>query len=146
MAASTVLPHYIAAVNLGTVAALSTGYFFIRQGDRKAHRTCMLVAVCLGVIFLALYLSYHFGAGLAKFGGEGIIRPVYFTILIIHILAATLSTPLVPLAVWRALSGNFEGHRRLAPWAWRIWMFVAVSGLAVYVMTIHLWPYQGVPA
>jgi putative membrane protein len=103
----------------------------------------MIAAIGLGIAFLVLYLSYHFGAGLAKFGGEGLIRPVYFTILIAHIIAATVAVPLVPLAVYRAVTGKYERHRRLAPWAWKVWMFVALSGIVVYAMTIHIWPYKG---
>ncbi len=139
------LPHVLAVINTSTVLALATGYMFIRRGDRESHRKCMLIAVGLGVAFMVLYLSYHFGAGLAKFGGFGLIRPIYFSILIAHILAAAVATPLVPIAVYRALNAQFEAHRRLAPWAWKIWMFVALSGIVVYVMTIHIWPFRGVP-
>ncbi len=141
MTLKAVLPHVLAAINISTVLALSSGYLFIRSGRKEGHRKSMLVAVLLGVAFMVLYLSYHFGAGLAKFGGIGIVRPVYFSILIAHIAAAAVATPLVPVAVYRALSSRFEAHRRLAPWAWRIWMFVALSGIVVYVMTIHVWPY-----
>lgn len=141
--AGSVLPHILAAINLGTVAALATGYKFIRSGNREAHRKAMLVASALGVAFLAIYLAYHFGAGLAKFGGQGVVRPIYFTILIIHIISAAVATPVVPLAIFRALSGRYDAHKKLAPFAWKLWMFVAVSGLIVYVMTIHIWPYPG---
>lgn len=141
MSLNTVLPHVLAAINISTIAALIGGYFAIRNGDRALHRRFMLAAVSLGVAFLALYLVYHFGAGLAKFGGYGIIRPIYFSILVIHILAAALATPVVPLLVFRALSGREDAHRKLAVPAWSLWMFVAVSGIVVYVMTIHLWPY-----
>ena len=144
MALNTVLPHILAVVNASTVAALSSGYYFIRAGNRQAHRKSMLVSISLGVVFLILYLLYHFGAGLAKFGGYGMIRPVYFSILIIHILAAAIAAVVVPLAFFRAWNGRFEAHRTLAPFAWKIWLFVAVSGLVVYVMTIHIWPYPGV--
>lgn len=143
MELKAVLPHVIAAINLSTIAALSAGYMAIRRGDRETHRKCMAAALVFGTLFLAAYLTYHFGAGLAKFGGYGIIRPIYFTILIIHIIAAIASTPLVPLIVYRALTGRTEAHARLAPMTWKIWMFVAVSGIVVYVMTIHIWPYQG---
>lgn len=144
--AKSVLPHILAIINVSTVLALASGYVFIQRGDKQSHRSCMLVASGLGVAFMVLYLSYHFGAGLAKFGGAGLIRPVYFSILVAHIAAATIATPLVPVAIYRALSGQYEAHRRLAPWAWKIWMFVALSGIVVYVMTIHIWPFTGVPA
>lgn len=146
MLSHAVLPHIMAVINVSTVLALSLGYVFIRRGHREAHRAAMLTAVGLGCTFLVLYLYYHFGAGLAKFGGVGFIRPVYFSILIVHILAAAVATLIVPMAVLRALKGNFEAHRSLAPRAWRLWMFVAISGITVYVMTIHIWPYGGAPA
>jgi uncharacterized membrane protein YozB (DUF420 family) len=142
MSLNTALPHILAAINLSTIAALIGGYFAIRSGDRELHRKFMLAAVALGAAFLALYLVYHFGAGLAKFGGFGIIRPIYFSILIIHILAAAIAAPVVPLLVFRALSGRENAHRKLAVRAWSLWMFVAASGIVIYVMTIHLWPYQ----
>lgn len=146
MPLNAVLPHVLAAINAATIVALATGYVLIRSGRQEAHRKCMLAALALGAAFLAFYLVYHFGAGLAKFGGEGLIRPIYFSILIIHILAAVVSMPLVPIAAWRALSGRPVLHRALAPLAWKVWMFVAVSGLVVYVMTIHVWPYPGAAA
>ena len=142
MSLKTVLPHVLAAINISTIIALGSGYLAIRSGRRDVHRKCMMVAVVLGVAFLGFYLTYHFGAGLAKFGGYGIIRPIYFSILIVHILAAAAATPLVPLVVYRGLSGRFDAHRKLAMRAWSIWMFVAVSGIVVYVMTIHIWPYH----
>lgn len=143
MTLNTVLPHVLATINAATIAALATGFVFIRSGRREAHRASMIAALGLGAAFLLVYLVYHFGAGLAKFGGDGVIRPIYFTILVIHILAAVVSTPLVPIAAWRAWSGRYDTHRSLAPLAWKVWMFVAVSGLVVYVMTIHIWPYAG---
>jgi uncharacterized membrane protein YozB (DUF420 family) len=146
MSLNNVLPHVMAAINISTIIALTGGYIAVRNGRRDVHRKCMIIAVVLGVAFLALYLVYHFGAGLAKFGGHGLIRPIYFTILIIHILAAAVATPLIPLVVYRAVSGKLEAHRKLAKRAWSVWMFVAASGIVVYVMTIHIWPYQQMAA
>lgn len=135
------LPHVMAVLNFATVMALLAGYRNIRAGDRDAHRRCMKIAVGLGVAFLVLYTLYHLGAGLAKFGGQGIIRPIYFTILVVHILASAAAAIAVPLAFFRAITGRFDAHKRIALKTWRLWMFVAVSGLVVYVMTIHIWPY-----
>lgn len=134
------LPHVNAALNAITMVFLMAGYVFIRSGDRDRHRLCMLVALAASAVFLVTYLIYHFNAGLARFGGEGIIRPIYFTILIVHVLAAVVITGLVPVTVYRALTGAFDRHRRLARWTWPIWMYVAVSGVVVYVMAVHLYP------
>jgi putative membrane protein len=144
--ANSILPHVLAAVNVSTVVSLTGAYLAIRKRDRATHRKYMIVALCFGAAFMILYISYHFGAGLAKFGGEGIIRPIYFSVLIIHIFAAAVATPLIPLTAYRALSDQIALHKRIALWSWRLWMFVAVSGLVVYVMTIHLWPFRGAPA
>lgn len=136
----TDLPHINAALNGATILFLAAALYFILNGDRDRHRACMIAALVVSVAFLATYLTYHFNAGLAKFGGEGPVRPVYFTLLIIHILIAAIITPLVPLTAYWALSGQFPRHKRIARWTWPLWMFVAVSGVVVYVMAVHLYP------
>ncbi len=137
------LPHVNAALNAASAVFLGAGYAFIRKGDRKRHRACMLAALAISAAFLVSYLIYHFNSGLAKFGGVGVIRPIYFAILIAHVLVAVVITALVPITVWRALTGNFPAHQRLARWTWPLWMYVAVSGVVVYVMAVHLYPYAG---
>jgi uncharacterized membrane protein YozB (DUF420 family) len=117
-------------------------YSRIRAGDREGHRKRMYVAIGLGVAFLAVYLVYHAFSGLAKFGGQGPIRPIYFTLLAIHVVMAFVVAVLVPLTFWQAMKGRFATHRRLARVTFPSWMFVAVSGLVVYVMAVHLWPLQ----
>ena len=102
----------------------------------------MLVAGVLGVAFLAIYSYYHASAGLAKFGGVGPIRTVYFSLLAIHVVMAAVAAILVPIVVFFALKQRFDIHRRLACWALPIWLFVSASGLVVYAMAVHLYPYQ----
>lgn len=135
------LPHFIAAFNAASAVCLAAGFVFIRGGDKARHRAAMIAAIAFSAAFLVVYVLYKANSGFAKFGGEGLIRPVYFTILIIHVVGAIAITPLVPVTVWRALSGRFESHRRLARITWPLWMFVAVSGVVVYVMAVHLYPY-----
>ena len=135
------LPHVNAAFNAVTIVFLAAGFAFIRAGNRARHRAAMIAALAASVGFLVSYLIYHFNSGLAKFGGEGIIRPIYFSILIAHVLIAVVITALVPMTAWRALTGRFEQHRRLARWTWPLWMYVAVSGVVVYVMAVHLFPF-----
>jgi putative membrane protein len=139
------LPHFNAAFNGISIVCLAAGLYFIRSGDRARHKACMLSALAASAAFLVTYLIYHFNAGLAKFGGEGIVRPIYFGILIVHVLAAIAITPLVPVTVYRALTGRFERHKRLARWTWPLWMYVAVSGVVVYVMAVHLFPHAEGP-
>lgn len=140
---ATDLTHVNAALNAATIVFLGMGLWFILKGDRRRHRASMLVALAVSAMFLVSYLIYHFNAGLAKFGGEGAIRPIYFSILILHVVAAVVITPLVPVTVFRALSGRYDRHRKIARWTWPLWMYVAVSGVVVYVMAVHIYPYAG---
>lgn len=137
------LPHINAALNAVSVVLLAKAYVHIKNGDKQRHRAAMLAALAVSALFLVFYLIYKANSGFAKFGGEGMIRPVYFTILIIHVIGAFAITPLVPLTAWRAIKGNFEGHKRLARITWPLWFFVGVSGVVVYVMAIHLYPHSG---
>lgn len=137
------LPHILAVINVATVIVLLASYWFIQHGDRERHRKGMLVAAVLGAAFLAIYLTYHFSAGLAKFGGHGAVRPIYFTLLSIHILMALVVALLVPLTLKRGLGGSLVAHRKVASWALPVWLFVSVSGVVVYVMAIHVYPYTG---
>ncbi len=134
------LTHVLAVLNAATIMVLLYAYRRIRAGDRKGHRRAMLVAIGIGAAFLAVYLVYHAFAGLAKFGGVGPIRPIYFTLLAVHVAMAFATAALVPLTVYNALKGRFAVHRRFARVTFPIWMFVAVSGLVVYVMAVHLYP------
>lgn len=139
----TTLPHVLAAINSATICLLIAGYIFIRNKDRVRHRACMLGAVAMAVLFLVIYVYYHANAGLAKFGGEGSIRPIYFTILIAHIIGAVLLVPVVPITLFRALRERFDKHRKLAKWTLPLWLYVSISGVVVYVMAIHIFPNTG---
>lgn len=140
MIANAQLPHVLAVINVATIAALLAGLAFIRNGDAQRHRWAMSTALACGIAFLAIYVVYHLESGLAKFGGTGIVRPIYFAILIAHILLSAVAAALVPVTAWRALIGRNDLHRRLARTTWSVWMLVATSGLAVYTMTMHVWP------
>ena len=135
------LTHVIAGLNGISVVLLLAGFHFIRSGDWRRHRACMLTAVAVSVVFLVFYVIYKANSGFAKFGGEGVIRPIYFTILIAHVIGAIAIVPLVPMTLFRALAGRFADHRRLARWTWPLWLYVGISGVVVYVMAIHLYPH-----
>ena len=135
------LTHVIAALNGATVICLGAGYAFIRRGDRRRHRASMISALAVSALFLVVYVVYKANSGFAKFGGEGLIRPIYFTLLALHIVGAIAVVPLVPATLYRALKGRFEDHRRLARWTWPLWMYVGVSGVVVYIMAVHLYPH-----
>ncbi len=137
------LPHLLAVINAATIVVLLIAYSRIRAKDREGHRRTMMVAIGLGVAFLTVYLIYHASAGLAKFGGYGPIRPIYFTLLAIHVVMAFVVAVLVPLTFFNAMKGRFATHRRLARVTLPAWLFVAASGLVVYVMAIDLYPLAG---
>ncbi|MBT3911113.1 MAG: DUF420 domain-containing protein [Rhodospirillaceae bacterium] len=136
--------HIIASLNGLSVICLVAGFIFIRRGERTKHRACMLAAVSVSALFLVFYVIYKMNSGFAKFGGEGWIRPVYFSILAAHVIGAIAITPLVPLTLYRALKGQFDKHKRLARWTWPLWVYVGISGVVVYFMAVHLYPH--VPA
>ncbi len=131
----------MAALNAASVIALSFGYVYIRSGSKAQHRMAMIMALILSSIFLIFYVIYKANSGFAKFGGEGLIRYIYFTILIIHIVGAFLLVGLVPRVVFLAIRNNFKAHRKIARVTWPIWMFVGISGVVVYIMAVHLFPY-----
>lgn len=137
----TDLPHVIAVLNALSVVLLVTGYVFIRRGEWRRHRACMLGALAVSAAFLVVYLIYKANSGFAKFGGEGLVRPVYFAILVLHIMGAIAIVPLVPFTLFRALRRRFDRHRAIARWTWPLWVYVGVSGVVVYVMAVHLYPH-----
>jgi putative membrane protein len=135
------LTHVIAALNALSVGFLIAGRIYIGRRAIPQHRACMIAALAVSALFLVVYVFYKANSGFARFGGEGWIRPVYFTILAAHVLGAIAITPLVPWTLMRALAGRFEAHRRLARWTWPLWVYVGVSGVVVYVMAVHLFPH-----
>ena len=137
------LPHVLAVINAATIVVLVSAYRRIRAKDHEGHRRTMMAAIGLGVAFLAVYLVYHAFAGLAKFGGHGPIRPIYFTLLAVHVMLAFVIAALVPLTLFNALRQRFDVHRGLARVTLPMWLFVAASGLVVYAMAIHLYPSNG---
>jgi len=137
------LPHVMASLNGVSVLLLGFGYIFIRRGQWQRHRACMVSALGVSAAFLVVYLYYKANSGFAKFGGTGWVRPVYFSILIAHIIGAIIIVPLVPITVFRAWRQQFAQHRKIARWTWPIWMYVGISGVIVYAMAVHLFPYHG---
>jgi putative membrane protein len=139
MDAAASLPHITAGLNAATLTALLAGYGFIRSGRRDLHRLCMIAALIAGTAFLIAYLIYHFTAPIFVFRGEGLVRPFYYTLLISHVVLAAAVTPMILLTARRALIGRFDAHRGLARWTFPVWVFVGISGLAVYAMLYHIY-------
>jgi len=119
---------------------LTTGFFFIKNGRREAHRWCMIGALLCSALFLVLYLYYHYQVGSVRFQGTGPVRTLYLSILLTHTVLATVMLPFIGRAVWKAAREDFEGHRRAAKWAWPMWIYVSVTGVIVYSM-LYLGPW-----
>lgn len=126
-----------ACLNLVAAAFLLLGYVWIRRGDTRRHKKCMLGACAASGVFLASYLFYHWKVGSVPYTRQGWIRPVYFAVLITHIILAAAIVPMAGLTLLRALRGSFDSHRRIARWTWPIWMYVSVTGVAIYWMLYH---------
>jgi uncharacterized membrane protein YozB (DUF420 family) len=136
----SVLPHLNAALNASSFILLSSGYYFIRRGRVIAHRNCQLSALTASIIFLISYVIYHLHHGATRFTGQGIARPIYFTILTTHTLMAVIIVPFVIVTLRRALRKDFLRHRALARWTLPMWLYVSITGVLVYLMLYHLYP------
>lgn len=134
------LPLVNACLNGATTLFLLAGYRFVRRGKIPQHKTCMGIALGLSAAFLASYLTYHFNVGSIRFTAEGAVRTVYFAILVTHTLLAVAVVPLALVTVWRALRGRFVSHMRIARWTLPIWLYVAVTGVIVYLMLYQWYP------
>lgn len=129
-----VLPLIEALLNFTTFILLLCSFYFIRHKNVKAHKMCNLTAVGLSVLFLIVYLTFHFLSPQYYFGGKGVIRYIYFPILISHIVLSAVIVPLVLITLIRALKGNFIRHKKIARITWPLWLWVTISGVIVYIM------------
>lgn len=127
-----------AVLNSAAAACLVAGFVAIKRGRRERHRACMLAATGLSVAFLISYLIHHAQVGSVPFRGSGLVRSVYFAILIPHVLLAAVMAPLVIITLVQALRDRRAQHRRVARITLPIWLFVSVSGVVVYFMLYHL--------
>ncbi|HKP47246.1 MAG TPA: DUF420 domain-containing protein [Pyrinomonadaceae bacterium] len=134
------LPHVNALLNSTSAILLIAGYRFIRQGNIAAHRNCQLSAVATSTLFLISYLTYHYSHGSTRFAGQGIIRPIYFVILITHTILAAVIVPLILVTLYRAWRMDFHRHRRIARWTLPLWLYVSVTGVIVYLMLYQIYP------
>lgn len=141
-----IFPHLNASLNALSGLFLLTGFYFIIRRRVAAHRLCMLSASTVSAAFLVSYLTHHalrtYYLGLAptRFTGEGVIRPIYFTILTSHTVLAALVAPFVIATLWRALKGRYDSHRRLARLVFPVWIYVSVTGVIVYLLLYQIYP------
>lgn len=128
------LPPIYATTNGITAIVLIAAVIAIKNGNRKLHERLMTTAIALSVAFLVMYVAYHMTSDSTKFGGEGAIRTVYFLILITHIFLSIVIIPLVLITYVRALASKFDKHKKIAKITFPIWLYVAVTGVIVYLM------------
>ena len=130
----TFLPPIYATTNAFTAVLLIAAVIAIKNGNRKVHERLMTSAIALSIAFLVMYVAYHMTADSTKFGGTGSIRYVYFFILITHIVLSIVIIPMVLITYVRALGKNFDKHKKIARVTFPIWLYVAISGVVVYLM------------
>ncbi len=141
-----IFPHLNASLNALSGLFLLIGFVFILKRRVHAHRFCMLAASSISALFLLSYVTHHairtyyFGLSPTKFTGEGLIRPIYFTILMSHTILAALVAPFVIMTLRRALKGRFDAHRNLARLVFPVWLYVSATGVVVYLLLYQFYP------
>ncbi len=128
------LPPIYATINGITAILLVLAVIQIKKGNRRTHEKLMKTNIVLSVLFLVMYVTYHMTSDSTPYGGEGMLRYVYFFILITHILLSITVIPFVLITYVRAISGDFVNHRKIARITFPIWLYVAVTGVIVYFM------------
>jgi putative membrane protein len=133
-AGESVLPAVNAALNSLSTCFLVAGFAAIRKGRIEIHRRLMISAFVSSTLFLITYIIYHNTHGDTPFQGTGIIRPVYFFILISHILLTTVALPMILTTFFFALSGRFAAHKRIARFTFPAWLYVSVTGVMIFFL------------
>ena len=130
----SILPQVNAILNTGTAVALLIAYYFIRRKQIEKHRAMIYCAIALSFVFLLSYILYHFTTQETLFCGEGWVRPVYFVLLVSHIVLAAAIFPFVLFTFIRGFTGQYARHRKMARWVFPVWLYVAISGPVVYLL------------
>lgn len=128
------LPPVYATINAVTALLLILGVYQIKRGNRILHERIMTTAIMCSVLFLVLYIAYHITSDSTTYGGEGVIKYIYYFILITHILLSIIVIPFVLITYVRGITGQFAKHKKIARITFPLWLYVAVSGVVVYLM------------
>lgn len=128
------LPPIYATINGVTALLLIAALWAIKNGKRSLHNTLMNVAIACSLAFLVMYVAYHMTSDSTPYGGEGFMRGVYFFILISHIVLSIVVIPFVLYTYLRGFLGEYQEHKKLARYTFPIWLYVAVTGVVVYLM------------
>ena len=127
------LPFFHAILNGSTAILLVTGFILIKNKNTRLHKLSMISAFILSTIFLLSYVVSKLTNAPVPFGGEGLIRYIYFFILISHILLSVAVLPLALFSIYRGITGEFEKHKSIVKWTFPIWMYVAITGVLIYI-------------
>ncbi|WP_299222772.1 DUF420 domain-containing protein [uncultured Psychroserpens sp.] len=128
------LPPIYATINAVTAVVLLVALWAVKNKKLKLHENLMKFAISLSVAFLAMYVAYHMTSDSTKFGGEGAIKYVYYFILLTHILLSVAVIPFVLITYVRAITNNIERHKKIAKITFPLWLYVAITGVVVYLM------------
>jgi len=129
-------PFFHALINGMTAILLLLGYTFIKQDRKIAHRNVMITAFGLSALFLVSYVISKISNEPVPYGGEGVLRYIYFFILITHIALSAIIIPLVLFTMYRGLTGEYTKHKKIARWTFPIWLYVAITGVLVYLFML----------
>ncbi|MFG1494145.1 DUF420 domain-containing protein [Halobacteriovorax sp. ZH4_bin.1] len=132
------LPMVNALLNSISASLLFVGWRFIKNKNVSAHIKCMSGATATSALFLISYLLYHHFHGDTKFIAQGFVRPVYFAILISHVLLSIVMLPMILITLWNALTGSFKSHKKWAKWTLPIWLYVSVTGVLIFFFLKYL--------
>lgn len=130
----TFLPPIYASINAITAVLLVCAVIAIKKGNKKLHEQLNTVAIVCSALFLVMYVAYHMTSNSTPFGGEGAVKYVYYFILITHILLSIVVIPFVLITFMRARLGKFPEHKKIAKITFPLWLYVAVTGVIVYLM------------
>lgn len=128
------LPPFHASLNALAAVILMVAFWHIKNGRIEQHRKAIYAAMACSALFLLSYVLYHFTTPETKYGGEGIMRTVYFFLLITHVVLAAVILPFVLFTFTRAYTGQFERHKKMARWVFPLWLYVAITGPICYLM------------
>lgn len=136
--------HYFALanaiINSVVTVILLAALWAVKTKRLELHRNLMLTAIVLSVLFLISYICHHLFAGDTRYGGEGVIRYLYYFILSTHIVLAAVMLPFILFTAYRALTGDWSRHKKIARYTWPLWLYIAITGVVVYLM---ISPYYG---
>ena len=128
------LPPIYAGINAITALVLILAFVAIKKKKISLHKRLMTSAIMLSALFLIMYVAYHMTSDSTKFGGEGVIKYIYYLILMTHILLSIIVIPFVLITYVRAITNNIEKHKKIARITFPLWLYVAISGVLVYVL------------